>query len=54
MKMPTAPELRRLLGHDKKSKGGKLTLILMEKAGRPLVCDGYLLDDVAKIIIANQ
>ena len=54
MKMPTAPELRRLLGHDKKSKGGKLTLILMEKAGRPLVCDGYLVDDVAKIIIANQ
>ncbi|MDE0586091.1 MAG: 3-dehydroquinate synthase [Planctomycetota bacterium] len=54
MKVPTTSELRRLLGHDKKSKDGKLTLILIEKAGRPLVCDGYLVDDVAKIIIANQ
>ena len=54
MKIPATAELRRLLGHDKKSKSGKLTLILIEKAGRPLVCDGYLVDDVAKIIIANQ
>ena len=54
MKMPTASELRRLLGHDKKSKDGKLTLILIEKAGRPLVREGYWVNDVAKIIIANQ
>ena len=54
MKVPTAPELRRLLGHDKKSKDGKLTLILIEKAGLPLVCEGYSVNDVAKIIIANQ
>jgi 3-dehydroquinate synthase len=54
VKLPTAAKLRHGLAHDKKSKGGDLTLILIEKAGRPLVCEGYSVAKVAKIIIDNR
>ncbi|MFT7517274.1 MAG: 3-dehydroquinate synthase [Myxococcota bacterium] len=54
LKLPTAAILRRALAHDKKSRDGKLSLVLLEKAGHPLVCDGYSVAEVAKIIIANR
>ncbi|MBC8369180.1 MAG: 3-dehydroquinate synthase [Planctomycetes bacterium] len=54
IKIPSASTLRRGLAKDKKSIDGKLTLVLLEKAGRPQLCAGYSAAEVAKIIIANQ
>ena len=52
--LPTASTLRQVLARDKKSKGGELTLVLLEKAGRPMLRGGYSAAAVAKIVIANR
>ncbi|MDP6962853.1 MAG: 3-dehydroquinate synthase family protein [Planctomycetota bacterium] len=54
LKLPSRSEINRHLRHDKKAIAGKLSLVLLEKAGRPRVMDGFSASEISKIIFANR